>query len=99
MSRDNSPGQEAARRTFERMVGKVIQGVYLRSNPARTKDVSHTEWLTVRFTDGSQIDIVIGSNGDDSELKERFRGFRASDLSLSFVPLFTETGESPPKRL
>lgn len=95
--RPDSYAPEQVHSTFDETHGKTIKGTRLQNNPAKNGDVHHDERLTIDFTDGSCLVVVIGSNG--GQLHDKFRGFKASELSLSFIPFFREAGESVPKDL
>ena len=83
--RPNSNAPNIVHETFEKIVGKTVAGVELHDQRSRYKDLHHDELLTVTFTDGTRLEVQIGSNGGN--LMD-VRGFKASDLCLSFVPQF-----------
>jgi hypothetical protein len=86
--RPNSNAPEIVHETFEKIVGKTVAGVELHDQRSKYKDLHHDEMLTVTFTDGTRLEVQIGSNGRN--LMSDIRGFKASDLSLSFVPHFKD---------
>ncbi len=95
MNQDRTP--DAVKQRFRATVGKTVKSVDVRTNPGRFKNVHTDERLTIEFTDGSHLVVVIGSNGD--ELTEKYRGFTNRELDLSFQPMLFAPGEPLPKRL
>lgn len=90
--RPNSNAPTIVHETFEKIIGKTVAGVELHDQRSRYKDLHHDELLTLTFTDGTRLEVQIGSNGGN--LMHDVRGFKASDLSLSFVPQFKDPSKN-----
>jgi hypothetical protein len=90
--RPNSNAPAIIHETFEKIIGKTIAGVELHDQVSKYKDLHHDEMLTVTFTDGTRLEVQIGPNGGN--LMHDIRGFKASDLSLSFVPQFKSSSKN-----
>ena len=79
-------GIDAVRDTLQNAVGKNVVEISLEGNPSKSARMHNDEKLTIVFSDGSQLVLLIGSNGQN--LMNDVRGLKASDLSLSFVAHF-----------
>ena len=83
-----STGPESARVSMENAIGKTIDHIWFGPDPSDHPDVHQGERLVFHFTDGSDLEIVIGSNLGS----EMFRkGLRTTHARLSFIPLYRET--------
>ena len=82
-----STGPESARVSIERAIGKTIDHIWFGPDPSDHPDVHQGERLVLYFTDGSNLEIMIGSNLGS----ETFRtGLKVPQARLSFIPLFHE---------
>ena len=82
-----STGPESARVSIENAIGKTIDHIWFGPDPSIYPDVHQGERLVLHFTDGTNLEIMIGSNLG----AETFRkGLRAPEARLSFIPLFHE---------
>ena len=64
-------------------IGKTVASVDLIEHPLIEPTVHRDELMTIRFTDGSSLEIQTGSN--IGQLAPEFPGFVASRLMNSFI--------------
>jgi len=74
-------GRKAARETYKRCTGKEVVSI-----DVELTDDRQAELLTIRFKDGSQLSLEIGSNASVID------GLDVSLLDLGFIPGFKESG-------
>jgi hypothetical protein len=84
--RSSSNAPEIVHATFDKIVGRTVEAVHLQDNRSKSRQIHHDETLTIVFTDGSRLVVQGGSNAGN--LMGKIAGFKASDLSLSYVPRF-----------
>jgi hypothetical protein len=77
---------ETVHATFDKIVGRTVETIRLQDNRSKSRQIHHDETLTIEFTDGRRLVVQGGSNAGN--LMGKIAGFKASDLSLSYVPRF-----------
>ena len=77
------PGRDHALEQLRSAIGKTVASVDLIEHPLIDPTVHRDERMTIRFTDGSSLEIETGSNIGD--LAPQFPGFKASRLENSFI--------------
>lgn len=80
----------SARVVLENAIGKTITSLSFGPDPSTDKLVHDGEYLTLRFSDGSSLEIELGSNvGNIAIAFERGqKTFTAPSVRLSFIPFF-----------
>ncbi len=85
-------GQHAAYEQLHHATGKTIERVRFGDDLSSDPEVHNGEYIVLEFVDGTALQILSGSNGQN--LMREHPGLKASEINCSFVAVFKSDGKT-----